>query len=132
MRAQLAEAVADRDLHRPQHLNEAAGGRLGDDAGLIDGGDESCSASVHDRNFGTVDFDDGVVDAHAAQGSEHVFRSGNQRAFAVAENGREIGRGDGCRDGGNFTIGFIKAGADKNKPASTGAGPSVRLTGKPE
>ena len=115
MRAQFAEAVADRDLHRLQHLNEAAGGRLGDDAGLIDGGDEGRRAAVHDRNFGTVDFDDGVVDAHAAQGSEHMLGGGNQRAFAVAENGRKIGGGDGFRDGGNFAVGLIKAGADKNK-----------------
>ena len=115
MRAQFAEAIADRDLHRLQHLNEAAGGRLGDDAGLIDGGDEGRRAAVHDRNFGTVDFDDGVVDAHAAQGSEHMFRGGNQRAFTVAENGRKIGGGDGFRDGGNFAVGLIEAGADKNK-----------------
>ena len=115
MRAQLAEAIADRDLHRLQHLNEAAGGRLGDDAGLIDGGDEGRRAAVHDRNFGTVDFDDGVIDAHAAQGSEHMFGGGNQRAFAVAENGSKIGGGNGFRDGGNFAVGLIKAGADKNK-----------------
>ena len=115
MRAQLAEAVADRDLHRLQHLDEAAGGRLGDDAGLIDGGDEGRRAAVHDRNFGTVDFDDGVVDAHAAQGSEHMFGGGNQRAFAVAENGRKIGGDHGFGDGGNFAVGLIKAGADKNK-----------------
>ena len=115
MRAQLAKAVANRDLHRLQDLNEAAGGRLGDDAGLIDGGDEGRRAAVHDRNFGTVDFDDGVVDAHAAQGSEHMFRGGNQRAFTIAQNGRKVSGDDGFGDGGNFAIGIIEAGADKNK-----------------
>ncbi len=115
MRPQFAKAVADHNLHRLQHLNEAAGGRLGDNAGLIDGGDEGRRAAVHDRNFGTVDFDDGVIDAHAAQGSEHMLGGGDQRAFAVAENGSKIGGGDRFRDGGNFAVGLIKAGADKNK-----------------
>jgi hypothetical protein len=94
--------------------------------------DEGRRAAVHDRNFGTVDFDDGVIDAHAAQGSEHVLGGGNQRAFAVAENGSKVGGGHGFREGGNFAIGLIKAVRTKIKPASTGAGPSVRLTGKPE
>ena len=40
---------------------------------------------------------------------------GNQRAFAVAENGGKIGGGDGFSEGGNFAVGLIKAGADKNK-----------------
>jgi len=44
-----------------------------------------------------------------------MFRSGNQRAFAIAENGRQIGGGYGFCDGRNFAVGFIKAGADKNK-----------------
>ena len=115
MRTQLAEAIAERDLHRLQHLNETAGGRLGDDAGLIDGGDEGRRAAVHDRNFGTVDFDDGVVDAHAAQGSEHMFRGGNQRTFTVPENGCKVGGDYGFRDRGNFAIGIFETAADKNK-----------------
>ena len=86
-----------------------------DDAGLIDGGDEGRRAAVHDRNFGAVDFDDGVVDAHAAQGSEHMLGGGNQRAFTVAQNGRKIGGDHGFGDGGNFAVGIIEAGADKNK-----------------
>ncbi len=115
MGPQLAEAVADRDLHRLQHLHEAAGGRLGHDAGLIDGGDESRSTAVHDRNFGTVDFDGGVIDAHAAQGSQHMFGRGDQRTFAVAKNGRQIRWRSRNRDGRNFAVGVIKTGTDKNK-----------------
>ena len=71
--------------------------------------------AVHDRNFGAVDFDDGVVDAHATQGREHMFGGGNQRAFTVAENGCKVGGDDGFLDGGNFAVGVIKAGPDKNK-----------------
>ena len=44
-----------------------------------------------------------------------MFRSGNQRAFAVAENGSKIGGGHGFRECGNFAVGLIKAGTDKNK-----------------
>ena len=44
-----------------------------------------------------------------------MFRSGNQRAFTVAEHGSQIGGGYGFRDAGNFAVGLIKAGADKNK-----------------
>ena len=115
MGAQLAEAIANRDLHRLQDLDETAGGGLGHDAGLIDGGDEGSRAAIHDRNFGAVDFDGGVVDAHAAQGSEHMFGGGNQRAFTIAQNGRKVGGDDGFGDGGNFAVGIIEAGADKNK-----------------
>ncbi len=74
----------------------------GHNAGLIDGGDEGRRAAVHDRNFGSVDFDDGVVDAHAAQGGEHMFGGGNQRAFAVAEHGSKIGGDNGFRDRPEF------------------------------
>ena len=115
MRAQFAEAIADRDLHRLQDLDETPGNGLGDDAGLIDRGNERRRAAVHDRNFGAVDFDDRVVDAHAAQGSEHMLGGRNQRTFAVAEYGRKIGGGYGFGDGGNFAVGLIEAGADKNK-----------------
>ena len=62
-------------------------------------------------------------ESHAAQGSEHVFRSGNQRAFMVAQNRRQIGGGDGFRDGRNFAVGLIKAGTDKNKTRIDRCGP---------
>jgi hypothetical protein len=93
---------------------------LGNDAGLIDGGDEGRSAAVHDRNFRTIDFDDGVVDAHATQCSKHMFGGGDQRTIAVAENGCKIGGDDGFRGGRNFTVGIIEAGADKNKTCIDG------------
>ncbi len=103
------------------------------DAGLIDGGDEGRRAAVHDRNFGAVDFDGGVVDAHAAQGSEHMLGGGNQRTFAVAENGGKIGGGDGFGERRELRgRPHQEPVRTKIKPASTGAGPSVRLTGKPE
>ena len=88
---------------------------MGDDAGLIDRGDERSRAAVHDRNFGTIDFDGGVIDAHAPQGSKHMLGGGNQRAFAVAQHGGEFGGDHGFGGGLNFAVGAIKSGADKNK-----------------
>ena len=86
-----------------------------DNAGLIDRGDESRGAAVHDRNFRTVDFDGGVVDAHAAQRSEHMFGGGNQRTLAVAQHGGKFGGDHGFGGGLNFAIAAIETGADKNK-----------------
>ena len=86
-----------------------------DDAGLIDRGDEGRGAAVHDRNFRTIDFDGGVIDAHAAQRSEHMFGGRDQRAVAVAEHGGEFGGDDGFGGGLNFAVAAIKTGADKNK-----------------
>ena len=108
------------------------GAGLADDAGLIDRGDESRGAAVHDRNFRTVDFDGGVIDAHAAQRSEHMLGGGNQRTFAVAQHGGEFGGDHGFGGGLNFAVAPSRPVRTKIKPASTGAGPRVRLTGKPE
>ena len=85
------------------------------DTGLIDRGDESRGAAVHDRNFRTVDFDRGVIDAHAAQGCEHMFGGGDQRTFAVAQHGGKFGGDHGFGGGLNLTVAAIQTGADKNK-----------------
>ena len=112
---QFAEAVAHRDLHRLKHLDEAARRRLADYPRLVDRGDKGSGAAVHDRNFRTIDFDSGVIDAHAAQGGEHMLGGGDERALAVAQHGREFG----CdhRFGGrlNLAVDAVEAGADKNK-----------------
>ncbi len=102
---------------------------MGDDAGLIDGGDEGSRAAVHDRNFGAIDLDGGVVDAHAAQRSKHVFRGGNQRTFMVAENGRKFGGDHGFCNRGNFAIGIIQTGADKNKTCIDGCRSNGEING---
>ena len=86
-----------------------------EDAGLIDRGDERRRAAVHDRNFRAVDFDGGVIDAHAAQRGKHVLGGGNQRTFAVAEHRRKFGGDHGFGDGLNFAVATIQTGADKNK-----------------
>ena len=67
---------------------------MGHDTGLVDRGNEGGGAAVHDRSFGTVDLDGGVVDAHATQRSKDVLGGGNHRAFAVAQDGCKFGRDD--------------------------------------
>ena len=114
VRPQFAERVADRNLHRLQHLDEAAACGLLDNAGLIDRGDERRGAAVHDRHFGTIDFDGGVVDAHSPQRSKNVFRGGNQRTVLITEHGGEFGGDHGFRSRLHFAIGAIETGADKN------------------
>ncbi len=86
-----------------------------DNAGLIDRGDESSRAAVHDRNFRAVDFDRGVIDAHAAQSREHMLGGGDQRTVAVAQHGGEFGCDHGFGNRLNFAVGAIESAADKNK-----------------
>ena len=52
-------------------------------AGFFNQVHKRLGTAINDRNFGAVDFDDGIVDAHAAQGSEDMLGGGNQRAVAV-------------------------------------------------
>ena len=102
---------------------------MGDDAGLIDRSNEGRRAAVHDRNFRPVDFDGGVVDAHAPQRSKHVLGGGDQRTFAVAKNGCKLGRDHGSRDRRNFAIGIIETGADKNKTCIDGCRSNGKING---
>ena len=106
MRPQFAEAAVGTDPHRLQHLDVAAAGRGRDDAGAVDGRNESGSAAVHDRDFGTVDLDDRVVDAEAVERRQHVFGGGNRRAGFIAEHGGELGGRDRTEIGGKLAIFF--------------------------
>ena len=114
-RTKLAHRIADLDLHRLQHLDEAADGGLGHNAGLVDGRNKRRSAAVHDRNFRPIDFDRGVVNAHAAQRGQNVLRGRDQRPFAVTQHRREFGRDHSIGSGGDFAVCTIETGADKNK-----------------
>ena len=46
---------------------------LFDDASLVDQGREGASGTIDDGGLGGVEFDDGVVDRHAAEGGEYVL-----------------------------------------------------------
>ena len=47
--------------------------------------------------------------------SKHMLGGGNQRAFAVAENGGEFGGDHGFGGGLNLAVTSLESGADKNK-----------------
>ncbi len=113
--AQFTERIADRDLHRLQHLDETARCRLRQDTCLINRSDKSGGAAVHDRNFRAVDFDRGVIDAHAAQGREHMFGGGDDRTFAVAQDGSKFGSDHRFGGGLDFAVAAVQPAADKNK-----------------
>ena len=104
-----------------------------DDAGLIDRRDERRRAAVHDRHFRTIDFDDGVVDAQAAQGGKHMLGGRDHRTVAVAENGGEFGGDHRAEIGANFAIACRRVPVRKNTmPVSASAGCNVKVTGNPE
>ena len=104
-----------RDLHRLDYLNEAARRGLGNNAGLIDCRDKGRCTPVHDRNFRAVDLDGGIIDAHAAQGCEHMLGGRNQRTIPVAKHGRKFGGDDRFSHRLHFAAGTIHSGTDKNK-----------------
>ena len=134
MRPQLAVAFALGDADRLEHLDIAPRCRQRDDAGLIDRRDERRGAAVHDRNFGAVDFDDGIVDAEAMQGREHVFGGRYRRAAVVAEHGGEFGRGHRTEIGASIRgpVGRRLPQRKKTMPVSASAGCNVRVAGEPE
>ena len=89
---------------------------MGHDAGLIDGRDERSGAAVHDRDFGAIDLDDGVIDAHAAQRGQNMLGRGNQRPFTVTENRGEFGGDHGTGGSLNLPLASIEPGPDENIP----------------
>src|SRR5262249_60569735 len=70
----------------------------------VDRRDKRGRAAVHDRRFGTIDFNDGVVDAEARERGQHVLGGGYQRPGGVAQHGGEFGGGDRAHVGGKVTV----------------------------
>src|SRR5262249_33237918 len=61
------------------------------------------------------DLDGGVVDTHATQRGKHMFDSGNQRAFLIAQHGCKFGGDHGIGGGLNLAVAVCKSGPHKNK-----------------
>src|SRR5215469_3847303 len=70
----------------------------------VDRRDKRGRAAVHDRRFGTIDFDDSVVDAEAGERGQYVLGGGYQRPGGVAEHGGEFGGGDRAHVGRDLTL----------------------------
>ena len=90
--SQFAARIAHRDPHRFHHLDEAARRQLCNNAGLVNSGDERGGAAIHDRHFWAVDFNAGVINAHAPQSGKHMLGRGDERALAITQHGCEFGR----------------------------------------
>ena len=126
---QLAVAVAFGNADRLEHLDVAPRRRQRDDAGLIDGRHEWRSAAVHDRNFRTIDVDDGVIDAESVQCRQNVFGRRYSGPVFIAEDGREFGRGHGAEMGPQFPIGLVTGAAADEHDAGIGLGRMQRDAG---
>ena len=82
---------------------------------LIDCRDERFGAAVHDRNFGTVDLDDDIVDAEPVQRGKHMFGGRDSRAGLIAEHGGEFGRRHRPVIGNQLAVALaVRSGAQEN------------------
>jgi hypothetical protein len=114
MRAQFAVTAVLADPDRLEHLDVATGRGQRLDADLVDRSDKRRGAAVHDRNFGAVHLDHGVVDAERIQGRQHVLSGRYRRSRVIAENGGEFGRRHRTEIGRKFAI-CLAAGAAAQK-----------------
>src|SRR5262249_20724140 len=111
------ERVPPYHPHRLEHLDVAPGLIERLKTHRVDRRDKRGRAAVDDRRFGTIDFDDGVVDAEARERGQYVLGSGYQRPGGVAEHGGEFGGGDRAHVGGDLTIlPPFDMGADEAQP----------------
>ena len=94
MRREFAIGAGVLDRDPLQDFEEAAGSLKFGKADFVDRLDEARGTAVHDRNFGAVDLDQGVVDAETAQGGEQMFDRCHGGAVAVAKHGAERYAGD--------------------------------------
>src|SRR6266849_5696819 len=101
---QLTEAVASGDANGLENPNVTTRRRKRRDADLFDCRDKRRGASVHDRHFGAVDFNYGVVDAKSGQRGQHMLRRRTQRAFGVSQHSGKLGGRNSAHIGTHFTV----------------------------
>src|SRR5262249_26262356 len=52
----------------------------------VDGFHEPAGAAIHDRDFGAVDFDQGIVDTETAESGKEMLDGGNGKSIAIAKH----------------------------------------------
>ncbi len=104
VREEFGERLALHDAHGLEHLEVTASGFDRHDADVVDGIDEGSRAAVHDRDFGTIDLDEDVVDTEAQERGHQVLDRRDGAALAVTDDGAEFGRGDGEVAGVDETV----------------------------
>lgn len=105
------ELVALADLDGLEDADVLAAAALGADAGAVEGFDVGLRAAVEDGQLQVVELDDDVVDAHADESGEQVFRGGDEHALAH-EAGGVADFGDVAADGGDLEVVKIDAAED--------------------
>ena len=133
MRPQLAVAAIGADPHRLEHLDVAPPHRGVTTPALIDRRNESRSAAVHDRDFGTIHLDDRVVDAKAKERAKTCSVVEHGGAGFVAEHGSEFSGRHGTEVGrSSRSFSPLAPQRTKTMPVSACAGCSVTVAGQPE
>src|SRR5262245_11497639 len=89
MRGELAGSATILNADALQNLEVAAGSIELDQPYIVDGFDELRRAAIHDRDFLTVDLDQGVVDAKAAQCGKQVLDGRHGGSVAIAKHGTQ-------------------------------------------
>ncbi len=90
--------------------------------------DERLAASVQNGNFQVVDFDKGVVDAHAVKDAQQMFGGGDQHALPHQAGGVADAR-DVLPTGGDGKP--LQVSAPEDNPGGGGAGRMRMRTGTP-
>src|SRR6476620_4508231 len=89
VRDELAGSPGILDAHALQYLQIAAGSIELDQPNLVDGLGELRGTAIHDRHFGAVDLDQGIVDAKAAESGEQMLDRRHGGAIAITQYGTQ-------------------------------------------
>jgi hypothetical protein len=116
------EGIALGDPDRLKNFDVAARRIEFAQSNLIDRGDKSGSAAIHDRRFRTVQFDDRVVDTESTEGCENMFGRRYQRTGGITQNGRKFRRCDRMDVGTDFPVRLVFHGGTNEQDAGIGIG----------
>src|SRR6476619_7630864 len=89
VRGELAGSPGILDAHALQYIPIAARSIELDQPDLVDGLDELRGTAIHDRHFGAVDLDQGIVDAEAAKSGEQMLDRRHGRAITITKHGTQ-------------------------------------------
>jgi len=121
VRPYLSVGITFSHPHRLEHLDLAARPIEYSETHRIDRRDEGGGASVHDRRFGSIDFDDSVVDAEPGERRQCVFGGRHERASGIAKHGGKFG---GCH---RTQVGWDLALLPALEPGAHEAHASIRI-----
>ncbi len=130
-RTKFAKGFALGDADRLQNLDIPT--RLGQhfDADLVDCVNKRRRAAVHDRHFGAIDFNQGIVDAEPAQGGENMFGGRAKDARFVAQNGGEFRRSHSTVISADFALPTVRIGPRKHDAGVGIGGIESKVNGQP-